>query len=159
LKDLSTIPHKICFLPFIVAPLAAALLPACAGAQTKQAASTSAEAPVATTVGEEAPLEDLAPEPGPDSDEIVQVIRTQDSQMRQCYMLGSFKNSEFSGTVKVAFTIATTGRVSEVSNAGSDIADHEVVECVMDVFAQMEFRAGGMSPTEVTYPVNFGRPG
>lgn len=79
--------------------------------------------------------------------------------MRQCYMLGSFGDSGFAGTVKVAFTIATSGRVSEVSDAGSDVADQEVVACVMDVFAQMEFRAGGVSPTEVTYPVNFGRPG
>lgn len=156
--ELSTNPLTIRLLTFVAAPLAVALFPACA-AQTKQATAASSEDPTATVVVEESPTEDQVPEPGPDSDEIVQVIRTQDSQMRQCYMLGSFKNSELAGTVNVAFTIATTGRVSEVSDAGSNIADQEVVACVMDVFAQMEFRAGGVSPTEVTYPVNFGRPG
>src|SRR5690606_26820659 len=142
-------------------PLCATLITSCAGTQTKPSTGKSSDPPVRVTesVSEGSSAAAVQPEPGPNADGIVQVIRTQDSQMRQCYMLGSFRDSGFAGTVKVAFTIATSGRVSEVSDAGSDVADQEVVACVMDVFAQMEFRAGGVSPTEVTYPVNFGRPG
>jgi hypothetical protein len=71
--------------------------------------------------------------------------------------VGTFKNSQLAGTVNVTFTIDTTGHVSQATDAGSDIPDPEVVECVLDVFAEIEFRAGASSETEVTYPVRFGR--
>lgn len=103
--------------------------------------------------------EDEVPAPGPSPDEIVAAVQAEDTAIRQCYLLGSFKNAQLAGTVKVAFTIQTNGKVGEVEDAGSNVDDQEVVDCVLQVFAKLEFRPGGVSATSVTYPVNFGEQG
>jgi hypothetical protein len=144
-------------------PLISILLTsACGGVQPEAHAPTMA-APSAPTKAPAAIAQVEADEeeaaPGPSPDEIIQVVRAEDPAMRQCYIVGSFKNTQLAGTVKVTFTIDTDGRVRGVEDAGSNLEDQEVVDCVMDVFAKMEFRAGGVSPTNVTYPVSFGERG
>lgn len=94
--------------------------------------------------------------PGPSADEIRTAIEQKNTALRQCYMMGTFRDSQLTGTVSVIFTIDTTGKVSEANDAGSNMPDPEVVECVLGVFAQLEFRAGASSATEVTYPITFG---
>ena len=79
--------------------------------------------------------------------------------LQQCYLAGTFKDSDLAGTVHVTFTIEPSGRVSSAVDSGSDLADPEVVECVIDLFAGLEFRAGGQNPTEVSYPIRFNRRG
>lgn len=95
--------------------------------------------------------------PGPSAQEIQRVIRRRDAELRQCYLAGTFKNSQLAGTVKVLFTIDTEGKVSRTSDAGSDIDDPDVVSCVLGVFGNLDFEKGGSSDTEVEYPVVFGR--
>ncbi len=97
--------------------------------------------------------------PGPSAEEIKQAVDQRNADLRQCYLAGTFKNSQLAGTVNVLFTIDTRGRVSRTSDAGSDIDDPEVVSCVLTVFGNLEFANGGSSDTEVEYPVVFGRHG
>lgn len=96
--------------------------------------------------------------PGPSPEQIRAAVTGRDEDLRQCYLAGTFKNALLAGTVNVTFTIDTSGRVSETSDSGSDLPDAEVVNCVLHVFAGLEFPAGASSETEVTYPVNFGQP-
>ncbi|HXS19349.1 MAG TPA: AgmX/PglI C-terminal domain-containing protein, partial [Polyangiaceae bacterium] len=79
------------------------------------------------------------------------------AEIRQCYMLGTFRDSQLEGTVNVLFTINPNGRVSDTVDGGSDMPDPQVVACVLDVFAKMEFRAGGYYPTQVQFPISFGK--
>lgn len=98
-----------------------------------------------------------APSPGP---EVIQtVVRERHGDLRQCYIAGALANSSLAGTVSVVFTIETDGSVSTANDGGSDLADKSVVACVLGVFSDLRFPPGGASPTEVTYPVNFGSRG
>ncbi len=119
----------------------------------------SAEPPPVAPIAileEEEPVE---VEPGPSPDEIRKVVGGRDSDMRKCFLMGTFRNAQLAGTVNVTFTIETDGRVSDATDAGSDLPDPEVVTCVLGVFAALEFRPGGVSATEVTYPIRFGHHG
>src|SRR5688572_13007408 len=95
--------------------------------------------------------------PAPTSKDIRLAVSTISDDLQQCYLAGTFKDSSLAGTVHVTFTIETSGRVSSAVDSGSDMADPDVVECVIDCFAGLSFRPGGQNPTEVTYPIRFNR--
>lgn len=98
-------------------------------------------------------------EVGPSPQEIKAVIDGSEPDVRQCYIAGTFKDSQLAGTVNVTFTIDPTGTVSQAADGGSSLPDPEVVNCVVNVFTQLVFRPGGSGPTEVTYPIRFGSRG
>lgn len=103
------------------------------------------------------PSEETEPASAPNSQEIHAAVGRKSDEIRQCYMLGTFRDSQLEGTVNVLFTIESSGRVSETSDGGSDMPDQQVVACVLDVFAHLEFRAGGYYPTQVQFPISFGK--
>lgn len=125
-------------------------------------ACSAPPAPEAAPVVEAAPPEqEVAPQwiPGPSPQEIKQAVNARGPELRQCYLLGTFKNSQLAGTVNVLFTIDTTGKVSRTADAGSNIPDPEVVTCVLGIFGNLDFARGGSTETEVEYPVVFGQHG
>ncbi len=94
---------------------------------------------------------------GPTQKQIMVVIDQGKPDMKDCYLVGTFKNAQLTGQVSVNFTIETSGLVSGAVDAGSNIPDKEVVDCVIDVFAALEFPSGGISATDVEgYSINFG---
>ena len=95
--------------------------------------------------------------PAPNPQEIQAVVRLKNDEIRQCYVMGTFRDSQLSGTVHVLFTIETNGRVSATTDGGSNMPDPKVVECVLGVFAKLEFPAGKYDPTQVEYPIRFGK--
>jgi hypothetical protein len=124
-------------------------------------ACSTPPAPTATPVASAPPPQKEEPKwiPGPDPQEIKQAVNARGAELRQCYLLGTFRNSQLTGTVNVLFTIDTAGKVSRAADAGSDIEDPEVVTCVLGVFGNLQFARGGSSDTEVEYPVVFGARG
>jgi hypothetical protein len=128
--------------------------------------SASCAAPVAPTVSPIAPptanrVQELKPvlatQPAPNPREIQAAVHQRSGEIRECYMLGTFRDSQLAGTVHVMFTIVSSGKVTETVDVGSDIPDAAVVECVLGVFAKLEFRAGQYYPTQVEYPIRFGK--
>jgi outer membrane biosynthesis protein TonB len=113
-------------------------------------------APIARAPAPEPEPEPIVIQPGPSAAEIRQAVDNRNDELRRCYMVGTFRDSQLSGTVNVVFIIDTTGKVSRANDAGSDMPDPEVVDCVLGVFAQLEFPSGASSATEVTYPITFG---
>ncbi len=95
--------------------------------------------------------------PAPNPQEIQAAIGRHSDEIRQCYVMGTFREPQLAGTVHVRFTINSTGKVSETTDGGSNMPDPQVVECVLGVFANLEFRAGKYFPTEVEYPISFGK--
>lgn len=146
------VPHKK-FLSAVRHSLPAILLAcACSAPPEPETTATKSAAP---------PKKKQEPEwvAGPSPQEIKQVVNARGSELRQCYLVGTFKNSQLVGTVTVLFTINTEGKVSRASDAGSDIGDPEVITCVLGVFGDLEFAPGGSTDTEVEYPVVFGQHG
>jgi hypothetical protein len=120
--------------------------------QTAGAAAPTASAPPPAPTRTEA----TSPTgPAPSTGDIRTAVSAISADIQQCYLAGTFKDSELAGTVQVSFTIETTGRVSSAVDSGSDLADPEVVDCVIDLFVGLSFRPGGQNPTEVTYPIRF----
>lgn len=120
-----------------------------------------ARAEVQRTSAPTARTDQARPPAGPavNSREIRVAVSSISDDIQQCYLAGTFKDSNLAGTVHVTFTIEPTGRVSSVTDAGSDMADQDVVACVVDLFAGLSFRPGGQNSTEVTYPITFHRRG
>lgn len=130
------------------------LLPLLVGACSSQPQPIAAPTPP-PRAAEPAPAP-VVHQPGPSAADIRQAVDSRNDELRRCYMVGTFRDSQLTGTVNVVFIIDTTGRVSRANDAGSNMPDPEVVECVLGVFAQLEFPAGASSSTEVTYPITFG---
>jgi|GEM_PF-1746326 len=123
------------------------------------AAPPSAKAAVAPTKARQPEPVDTSAPAGPalNSKEIRVAVSAISDDLQQCYLAGTFRDSSLAGTVHVTFTIEPSGRVSSAVDSGSDLADQDVVECVIDLFAGLSFRPGGQNPTEVSYPIRFNR--
>lgn len=89
--------------------------------------------------------------------EIIQrIVRQNFGRFRLCYEAGLQKDPKLEGKVTVRFVIGKDGAVSGVSNAGSDIPDAGVMNCVVRAFQGLSFpqpEGGGM--VVVVYPIMF----
>lgn len=151
---MKTIPLLASTASLFLLSTACAKTPA-APAETPRAAAPSA---ASTPPPASAAREDRAPTgPAPSSKDIRLAVSGISDDLQQCYLAGTFRDSALAGTVHVTFTIETSGRVSSAVDSGSDMADPEVVECVIDLFAGLSFKPGGQNPTEVSYPIRFNR--
>jgi outer membrane biosynthesis protein TonB len=64
--------------------------------------------------------------------EVIQsVVRESYGRFYQCYRQGVMRNPKLKGRVSVRFVIGRDGSVATVMNAGSDLPDDSVVECII----------------------------
>jgi len=88
--------------------------------------------------------------------EIIQrTVRQNFGRFRFCYEQGLRANPNLQGRVAVRFVIGRDGSVSQVSNGGSDLADQNVVSCVVRSFYGLSFPAPEDGIVTVTYPILF----
>jgi hypothetical protein len=88
--------------------------------------------------------------------EIIQrIVRQSFGHFRMCYENGLRSNPNLAGRVAVRFLIDRSGRVTSVSNAGSDLPDSAVVSCVVRSFSGMSFPEPENGIVSVTYPISF----
>jgi hypothetical protein len=88
--------------------------------------------------------------------EVIQrIVRQNFGRFRLCYENGLRNNPGLQGRVAVKFVIDRGGSVAMTNDAGSDIGDSNVVQCVVRAFGNLSFPApeGGM--VTVVYPINF----
>jgi hypothetical protein len=88
--------------------------------------------------------------------EVIQrVVRQNFGRFRFCYQAGLRTNPSLEGRVVVRFVIDRTGAVGLAGEAGGDLADAKVVQCVVRAFADLSFPSpeGGM--VTVVYPILF----
>jgi Ca-activated chloride channel family protein len=87
---------------------------------------------------------------------IQRTVRLQMRRFRACYERGLARNPNLAGRVSTRFVIDRAGAVSDSRDAGSDLADPEVVACVVRHFRALEFpRPPGSDIVTVTYPIMF----
>jgi hypothetical protein len=88
-------------------------------------------------------------------DVIQRVVRQNFGRYRFCYQEGLRSNPALAGRVAVRFVIGRDGAVSMVANGGSDLADPQVVSCVVRAFYGLSFPQPEHGIVTVTYPFVF----
>lgn len=88
--------------------------------------------------------------------EVIQrIVRQNFGRFRVCYEGGLRGNPSLQGRVSVRFIIGRDGAVSNVSNAGSDLPDPNVVQCVSSAFYGLSFPEPEGGIVSVVYPILF----
>lgn len=70
-----------------------------------------------------------------------------------CLRSGLDRNIKLRGRVLLRFTIGDDGRVLRVADAGSDLPDLDVIDCVAQGFYALEFPPPSGGIVSVTYPI------
>lgn len=86
---------------------------------------------------------------------IARTVRASIAQVRSCYERGLKKDPGLKGTVKIKFTIAADGKVSNAQDDGSQLPSAEVVECVRAEIRKITFPAPEGGSVTVVYPFAF----
>ena len=86
--------------------------------------------------------------------EVIQrIVRQNFGRMRLCYTNGLRGNPGLQGRVSTKFVIGRDGSVSAARDAGSDLPDQAVVQCVVSSFMALSFPAPEGGIATVTYPL------
>jgi hypothetical protein len=102
-----------------------------------------------------------APPPSGDhlaADLIQRVVRDNFGRFQVCYDDALPAHPGLAGRVAVKFIINARGAVALASDAGSDLADPDVVSCVVRAFDVLTFPESHDSAITVIYPLVFGPP-
>jgi Ca-activated chloride channel family protein len=91
-------------------------------------------------------------------DVIGRIVRQNFGRFRLCYEDGRRKDPSLEGLVKVRFVIDRSGAVSFAADAGSNLPDPMVVQCVVRGFGNLSFPQPEGGTATVVYPVSF-KPG
>ena len=86
---------------------------------------------------------------------IRRVVRRNHGRFRACYEKALSADPNLEGRVAIRFVIGRDGAVSAVSNAGSDIPNSAVVQCVARAFHKLSFPSPEDGIVSVTYPLTF----
>ena len=86
---------------------------------------------------------------------IRRVVRRNHGRFRACYEKALSTDPSLEGRVAIRFVIGRDGAVSAVSNAGSDIPNSAVVQCVARAFHRLSFPSPEDGIVSVTYPLTF----
>jgi hypothetical protein len=88
--------------------------------------------------------------------EVVQrIVRQNFGRFRMCYEQGLAKNPNLEGRVSTRFVINRDGSVAAVFNAGSDLPDSSVQNCVQAAFQGLTFTQPEAGIVTVIYPIMF----
>jgi Ca-activated chloride channel family protein len=88
--------------------------------------------------------------------EVIQrIVRQNFGRFRLCYEQGLATSPFLAGSVSVSFTIGPGGSVVSASDAGSNLADPRVVECIARSLRVLLFPAPEGGSVTVVYPMSF----
>jgi hypothetical protein len=88
--------------------------------------------------------------------EVIQrVVRQNFGRFRACYETGMRQNPSLQGRVAVKFVIGRDGSVNVAQDAGSDLPDQNVVNCVVRSYQSLSFPSPDNGIVTVTYPLMF----
>jgi hypothetical protein len=88
--------------------------------------------------------------------EVIQMtVRQNYAAFRRCYEQGLRRDPQLRGRVAARFVIDREGKVSNVTNGGSDLPDADVLACVFSEFYKVRFPAPEGGVVTVVYPIQF----
>jgi hypothetical protein len=86
--------------------------------------------------------------------EVIQrIVRQNMGRFRACYEGGLRTNPTLEGRVAVRFVIDRTGQVSVAQDAGSDLPDENVKQCIVRSFFSLSFPSPDDGMVTVSYPI------
>jgi tetratricopeptide (TPR) repeat protein len=88
--------------------------------------------------------------------EVIQrIVRQNYGKMRLCYEQGLKRNPNVGGRVSVSFVVGRDGSVNNATNAGSELPDIAVVNCILGAFRGLSFPQPEGGVVKVTMPITF----
>jgi hypothetical protein len=88
--------------------------------------------------------------------EVIQrIVRLNAGRFKLCYENGLRSNPALTGRVTTKFVIGRDGSVAQAADAGSDLPDQAVTQCVVRTFTGLSFPAPDGGIATVTYPFTF----
>ena len=88
--------------------------------------------------------------------EVIQrTVRQSYGRFRLCYEKGLERNPNLQGRISTRFQIGRDGSASNAANAGSDLPDQAVVDCVVNTYTSMSFPMPEGGLVTVVYPLLF----
>ncbi|HET9933895.1 MAG TPA: AgmX/PglI C-terminal domain-containing protein [Polyangiaceae bacterium] len=88
--------------------------------------------------------------------ELIQsLVRKSFAEFRHCYEAGLARDPNLEGRISVRFVIGLDGSVTAARDAGSDIPDSRVRDCVIDAFLKLRFPEPDGGIVTVVYPIVF----
>jgi hypothetical protein len=82
-------------------------------------------------------------------------VRASFAGIRTCYEQGLRASPSLQGRITIKFVIDLEGRVTSTVDAGSDLPDREIVQCVADAFKKLRFPKPEGGIVTVVYPLVF----
>lgn len=89
------------------------------------------------------------------ADAIDNVVEAGYPLFARCYRDGVNRDINLDGTVRLEFVVGAAGAVSEVSDRGSDLSDHQVVDCIAEGFYALRFPEPQHGTVQVLYRLGF----
>ena len=83
------------------------------------------------------------------------IVRGNFDEMRRCYENGLRPSPNLQGRLTIKFVIDVEGKVTSAVDAGSDLPDREVIQCVADEFKRLRFPKPEGGSVTVVYPIIF----
>jgi hypothetical protein len=91
-------------------------------------------------------------------DNVQRVVRQNTGKYRQCYETGLRGNPALRGRVMVRMTIDASGSISSAEDAGSDMPDATVTNCVFQTLGNLTFPLPEGGSATATVPIVFSPP-
>jgi hypothetical protein len=151
LLELASLPVVVAFVGCQAGPSAKAP----AAASTTQAGASSSAPPVPHCAAPGARSAEGEPIGCLEPAIIQRVVRGNFARLRACYEEGLGRTRSLQGRIAIKFTIERDGTVREARDAGSELPDKTVVDCVVDGFRPMRFPAPADGIVLVVYPIVF----
>jgi hypothetical protein len=86
--------------------------------------------------------------------EVIQrIVRQNFGRFRLCYESGLRQNPGLTGRVTTKFVIGRDGAVAQAADAGSDLPDQNVTQCIVRSFTNLSFPQPEGGVATVTYPI------
>ena len=88
-------------------------------------------------------------------DDVVTVVKKKKGQVRSCYEKELKGNPDLSGLVQVAWTVTSSGGVSDVHILANSTGNHDMEGCIKRTIGGWNFPASRGAAVDIEYPFRF----
>lgn len=85
--------------------------------------------------------------------EVTKVMKSASPAFEPCYIAGLRKDNRLAGVVRVRFVVEQDGKATNAEDAGSDLADAEVVKCIVQEVGKLAFPKPAKGKATVVFPI------
>ncbi len=90
--------------------------------------------------------------------EVTKVMKSGSPAFEPCYVAGLRRDRNLAGVVRARFVVGEDGKATDVEDAGSVLADAEVVKCILQEVGKLEFPKPSKGKATVVFPIELQAP-